>query len=94
MQNIALLGDVNILFVFKSLLTTPSNILLLHFKQTFPPTIWTFTEVEGDGIESRLPFKIFHTLDQSLKLYNRKFFDVEEGRKPSAASICVVLETW
>ena len=34
-----LLGDVNKLFVFKSLLTTPSNYLLLHFKQTFPPTI-------------------------------------------------------
>ena len=40
----------------------PSNVLPLHFKQIFPPIIWMFTEVEGDGIESRLPFKIFSTL--------------------------------
>ena len=37
-----------------------SNVLPLHLKQTFPPIIWIFTE--GDGIESRLPFRIFHTL--------------------------------
>ena len=56
-----LLGDVNKLFVcFQSLLTTPSNVLPLHLKQTFPPIqIWIFTE--GDGIEFRLPFKIFST---------------------------------
>ena len=40
----------------------PNNILPLHFKQTFPPIIWIFTEGEGDKIESRLPFKIFSTL--------------------------------
>ena len=40
----------------------PSNVLLLHLKQTFLPIIWIFTEGEGDGIESRLPFKIFSTL--------------------------------
>ena len=32
-----LLGDDNKLFVFKSLLKTPSNILPLHLMQTFPP---------------------------------------------------------
>ena len=32
-------GDVNKLFVFKSLLTMPSNVLPLHLKQTFPPII-------------------------------------------------------
>ena len=32
-----LLGIVNKLFVFKSLLTMPSNVLPLHLKQTFPP---------------------------------------------------------
>ena len=32
-------GDVNKLFVFKSFLTTPSNVLLLLLKQTFPPII-------------------------------------------------------
>ena len=34
-----LLGDVNKLFVFKSLLTMPSNVLPLHLKQTFPSII-------------------------------------------------------
>ena len=46
----------------KSLFTTPSNVLPLNLKQTFPPTIWIFTEGEGDGIESRLPLEIFSTL--------------------------------
>ena len=54
-----MLGDVNKRFVFKNLLTTPSNVLPLHFK-TFLPIIWIFTE--GDWIESRLPSKIFSTL--------------------------------
>ena len=40
----------------------PSNVLPLHLKQTLPPIIWIFTKGEGDGIESRLPFKIFSTL--------------------------------
>ena len=34
-----LLGIVNKRFIFKSLLTKPSNVLPLHLKQTFPPTI-------------------------------------------------------
>ena len=55
-----LLADVNKIIVFKSLLTTPSNILPLHLKQTFPPIILIFNE--GDVITSRLPFKIFTTL--------------------------------
>ena len=33
-----------------------------HLKQIFLSMIWTFTEGEGDGIEFRLPFKIFSTL--------------------------------
>ena len=33
----------------------------LHLKQIFPPIMWTFTEGEGGGIKSRLPFKIFST---------------------------------
>ena len=49
-----LLGDFNKPFVFKSLLTRPSNVWPLHLKQTFPPIIWIFTEGEGDEIESRL----------------------------------------
>ena len=31
----------------KSLLTTPSNVLPLHFNQFFPPVIWIFNEGEG-----------------------------------------------
>ena len=57
-----MLGDVNKLFVFKSLLTMPSNFLPLHPKQTFLPMIWIFTDVEGDVIEFSLPFKKFSTL--------------------------------
>ena len=57
-----MLGDVNKLFVFKILLTMPSNVLPLHLKQTFPPIVWIFTEGECNGIEFRLPFKIFSTL--------------------------------
>ena len=57
-----MLGNVNKLFVFKSLLTTTSNVLPLLLKQTFPHIIWICTGGEGDGIESRLPFKIFSTL--------------------------------
>ena len=63
-----LLGVVNKLFVFKSLLTTPSNVLPLHLKQTFLPKIWISNEGKGDRIESRLPFKIFCTL--SMKFQN------------------------
>ena len=40
----------------------PSNVLPLHVKQIFPPIMWIFTEGEGDGIESRVPFKIFSNL--------------------------------
>ena len=34
----------------------------LHLKQNFQPIIWIFNEVEGDGIESRLPVRIFSSL--------------------------------
>ena len=63
-----MLGDVNKLFLFKSLLTTPSNVLPLHHKQTIPPIILIFTESEGDGIKTRLPFKIFSTLKGFIKI--------------------------
>ena len=62
-----LLGDVNKLFVYKSLMTTHSNVLPLHLKQTFTAIILIFTEGEGDGIETRLPFKIFSTLKGSKR---------------------------
>ena len=44
----------------------PGNDLPLPLKQSFPPIIWTFTEGEGDKIESRLPFKIFSTLQLGI----------------------------
>ena len=58
-----LLGDVNKLFVYKSLLATPSNGLPFHLKQIFLPMIWIFTE--GDGIKSKLPLKkiLLHCLE-------------------------------
>ena len=40
----------------------PSNVLPLQLNQTFPPVIWILTEGECDGIESRLPSKIFSIL--------------------------------
>ena len=69
-----MLGDGNELFHFKSLLTTPSNVLPLHLKQTFPPMIWIFTEGESDGIESRLPYKIFSTLNDKYIPFRKKEF--------------------
>ena len=57
-----MLGDVNKLFSFKTLLATPSNVLPLHLKQTFSLIIRIFTEGEGDGIESRLPFIFYFKL--------------------------------
>ena len=51
----------------------PSNVLPYFLKQTFPPIIWIFNE--GDGIESRLPFKIFSTLTYVTTLYAGLSFD-------------------
>ena len=65
-----MLGDVNKLFVFKRLVTMPSNVLPLHLKQNFPAIIRIFTEGEGDVIESRLPFRIFSTFKED-HFYNK-----------------------
>ena len=46
-----LLGDVNKHLKTNKLLAMPSNVLPLHFKQTFPHIIWIFTEGESDEIE-------------------------------------------
>ena len=43
-------------------MTSPSNVLPLQFKQTFPTIIWIFAEGEGDEIESKLPFKKISSL--------------------------------
>ena len=80
-----LLGDFNKLFIFKSLLTTPSNFLPLHLNQSLLAIIWIFTQGEGDGIKSRLPFKKFSTLQistinltdliETLKFASQTFYD-------------------
>ena len=64
-----MLGDVNKPFAFKTLLITNNNVLPLHLKQTFLSIISIFTEGEGDGFGSRLPFKIFSTLTPNEKSY-------------------------
>ena len=64
-QNIA--GWCQQIFCFKILLTMPSNVLPSHLKQTFPPMVWIF--IEGEEIESRLPFKIFSTLAWPFDIY-------------------------
>ena len=51
----------------------PSNVLLLHLKQTLLPIIWIFTEGEGDGIKSRLPFKKISTLVIRILLHNLRY---------------------
>ena len=77
-----MLGDVGNLFFFKSLLKVPSNVFPLLLKQTFPPIVWIFTE--GDGIESRLPFKIFSTLTQQFEFHNSKLLC---GIQPSTLQV-------
>ena len=48
----------------------PTMFCHLHLKQTFPPIIWVFPEEEGDGFESRLPFKTFSTLPYIFYLFS------------------------
>ena len=59
--------------ITKSLLTSPSNDLPLHLKQTYPPIIRIFTESEGDEFESMLPFKIFSILAM-MPVQSQNFF--------------------
>ena len=80
-----LLGFVNKLFVLKSLLIMPSNVLPLHLKQTFLPII--FTEGEGDGIESRLPFKTFSTVEK----WQKNLPLIDEGSIPLTALLFFVV---
>ena len=57
-----------ITFCFQKFVDNHRLFLPLHLKQTSPPIIGIFNEGEGDGIESRLPFKIFSTLlDNQIK---------------------------
>ena len=58
------------------MLTSPSNVLPLHLKQTFLPIIWIFTESEGNGIKSRKSFKTFSTLISILTFNPKIYLDV------------------
>ena len=58
-----------------------NNNLSLHLKQSFPPTIWFFIEGEGDGIKSRLPSKIFSTLETIPSFYEICSFFVVSKHK-------------
>ena len=51
---------------FEYKMTMTKNVLPLGLKQTFLAIIWVFTEVEGDEIKSRLPFKKVSTLRQRV----------------------------
>ena len=85
-----LLGVVNKLFVQQRLLTMPSNALTLHLKQTFPSIIWIFTKGEGDGIESRLSFKIYSILKQTkftLKQGESKFHKLISNHKNKSRNL-------
>ena len=66
------------------------GVLPLCLQQTFPPIIWIFAE--GDGIESRLPFKIFFTLLKSY--FENKNFAIFRGSdmKKYASGVKVVLK--
>ena len=86
-----MVGDVNKLFFFKSLLTMPSNVLPLHLKQTFLPIIWIFTEGEGDRIKSRLPIKTFSTLTFNALRICIAMIDIVEIKESLRDAISVIL---
>ena len=50
----------------KTLLGVVNKLLNDSYKETFQPIIWIFTEVEGDGIKSRLSSSIFCTLTYKM----------------------------
>ena len=52
-------GDVNKLFVFKSLSPMPSNVLPLPLKQTFSLIILIFLKVKVIGFNPGYPLKTF-----------------------------------
>ena len=64
-SKVAWIWSLHLQWKFKSLLTSPSNVLPLHIKQTFTPIIWIFNDSEGDGIKCRLPFKICSSLTEA-----------------------------
>ena len=75
--------------------TTPSNVLPLHLKQTFPPKIQIFTKGEGDGIDSRLSSKTFFTLKKVLLcLIFSVYYWIHRVSCRSVTSFCPEFFTW
>ena len=68
---------------FQKFVDNAQQCFALHLKQTFPPIIWTFTEDEGDRIESRLPFEIFSTLSGKHSKYMQRLIVKKLSRKIS-----------
>ena len=68
-----LLGIVNKLFLFKSLLTTPSNVLPLHLSYSN-----VGNTMEGYKIKSALPFKIFSTLAVSVIRFTHCWYQIKK----------------
>ena len=71
-----------------------SNDLSLHLKQILSrPINWIFTE--GDGIESRLSFKIFSTLSEKIS-YSRFVFNwgspIELWRAPDKKTLPILFQ--
>ena len=59
--------------------------------------IWIFTEGEGDGIESRLPFKIFTTLEKLVKWWQFQSMFIsgamhEEGQGPDQEEVLMAIK--
>ena len=76
---------------------SPSNVLPYYLKWTFLLTIWIFMKGEGDGIKSRLSFKIFSTLPD-LKKGNLWFLEVfrskqEKWRRLEWKKSCLIVLT-
>ena len=77
-----MLGGVNKLFVFKSLLTMASNVLLLHPKKNFPPIIRIFTEGEGVGLNQVYLLKSFFlNLNLCFDPFPKSFGSVNQSVK-------------
>ena len=62
-----LLGIVNKLFYFQKFVDNRKQCFAFTPQPNFPTHICIFNEGEGDGIEFRLPFKIFSTLTSIIE---------------------------
>ena len=74
-QNIA--GWCQQTFCFQKFVDNSQQCFDFTPQAKFQPIIWIFTDSEGDGIKSRLPFKIFSTLwyiSALVEDYEQKMF--------------------